>query len=63
MEAAIELPGLGQVGYMANSPFSVMGESISAGRIYDKMEETAMGKVMYVILQGVLCELLVEEEA
>lgn len=57
----VELPGLGQVGYVANSPFTVMGESMSAGRIYDKMGETAIGKVMYVIPQGVLCELVVEE--
>lgn len=58
----VELPGLGQVGYVANSPFTVMGESMSAGRIYDKMGETAIGKVMYVIPQGVLCELVVEEK-
>lgn len=57
----VELPGLGQVGYVANSPFTVMGESMSAGRIYDKMGDTAIGKVMYVIPQGVLCELVVEE--
>ena len=58
----VELPGLGQVGYVANSPFTVMGESMSAGRIYDKMGDTAIGKVMYVIPQGVLCELVVEEK-
>lgn len=56
----VELPGLGLVGYVANSPFTVMGESMSAGRIYDKIGETAKGKVLYVLPQGVLCELDVE---
>lgn len=28
--------GLGTVGYVANSVFSVLGESWSAGRLYDK---------------------------
>lgn len=56
----VELPDLGLVGYVANSPFTVMGESMSAGRIYDKIGETAKGKVLYVLPQGVLCELDVE---
>lgn len=57
----VELPGLGIIGYVANSPFTVIGESMSAGRIYDKIGETAKGKVLYVLPQGVLCELEVEE--
>lgn len=51
----VELSGLGKVGYVANSSFTVMGESMSAGRLYDKIEETAEGKVLYVIPNGVLC--------
>lgn len=57
----VELPGLGLVGYVANSPFTVMGESMSAGRIYDRIGETATGRVLYVIPQGVVCELVVDE--
>lgn len=57
----VEMPGLGLIGYVANSHYTVMGESMSAGRIYDKIGETAVGKVMYVLPQGVLCELVVEE--
>ena len=33
----VEVEGLGKVGYVANSPFSVLGESYSAGRLYDKL--------------------------
>ena len=56
----VELEGLGLVGYVANSPYTVQGESMSAGRIYDRMGETATGVVKYVLPQGVLCELLEE---
>ena len=52
----VELEGLGKVGYVANSSFTVMGDSMSAGRLYDKMGETARGKVVYVTPSGVLCK-------
>ena len=29
----VEMPGIGQIGYVANSPYTVIGESMSAGRI------------------------------
>ena len=54
----VELEGLGKVGYVANSPHSVIGNSYSAGRLYDKIGEAAEGKVLYVLPQGVLCTLL-----
>lgn len=57
----VEMPGLGLIGYVANSHFTVLGDSMSAGRIYDKIGDTARGKVMYVVPQGVLCELVGQE--
>ena len=33
--------GLGKIGYVANSSYTVIGESMSAGRLYDKIGETA----------------------
>ena len=51
----VELEGLGQVGYVANSPYTVCGESFSAGRLYDKIGDTARGTVLYVLNNGVLC--------
>ena len=56
----VEMDGLGLIGYVANSPYTVQGESMSAGRLYDKMEETATGTVLYVLPKGVLCSLDVE---
>lgn len=51
----VELEGLGLVGYVANSPYTVAGESYSAGRLYDKIGDTAEGTVLYVLPNGVLC--------
>ena len=51
----VELEGLGTVGYVANSWRTVIGESYSAGRLYDKIGDTAEGKVLYVLDDGVLC--------
>ena len=54
----VEVDGLGKVGYVANSPYTVQGESMSAGRMYDRMGDTAKGVVKYVLPQGILCELV-----
>ena len=48
----VELDGLGLVGYVANSPYTVLGESMSAGRLYDRIGESARGVVKYVLPQG-----------
>lgn len=32
---SVNLAGLGKIGYVANSPYTVLGESYSAGRLYD----------------------------
>lgn len=57
----VELEGLGLVGYVANSPYTVMGESCSAGRLYDKIGDDAEGIVLYVLPKGVLCYIKEEE--
>ncbi|MFU2423931.1 MAG: HIRAN domain-containing protein [Bacteroides sp.] len=56
----VEMDGLGLVGYVANSPYTVQGESMSAGRMYDRIGDTARGVVKYVLPQGILCELAEE---
>lgn len=53
----VELPGLGKIGYVANSPYTVIGESMSAGRMYEKMGKKAVGKVKIVTANGVICAL------
>ncbi len=53
----VKIKGLGKVGYVANSPYTVIGESISAGRLYDKIRNVASGKILYILPNGVLCQL------
>ena len=52
----VELKGLGKIGYVANSPYTVLGDSKSAGRMYDLMKK-AKGKVIFITPKGALCEL------
>ena len=51
----VEMDGLGLVGYVANSPYTVKGESMSAGRLYDKIGDTAEGIILYVTEHGIIC--------
>ena len=51
------LDGVGHIGYVANSPYTVVGESWSAGRLYDKIGDTARGKVKLITERGILCTL------
>lgn len=53
----VKLEGLGAIGHVANSSYTVKGASFSAGRIYDKIGDTAYGTIMYVLDDGVLCSL------
>ena len=57
----VEMDGLGKVGYVANSPHTVQGESLSAGRLYDRIGDKATGKILYKLAGGVLCT--VDEES
>ena len=51
------LDGVGHIGYVANSPWTVIGESFSAGRLYDRIGDTAKGKVKLITDRGILCTL------
>ena len=57
----VTMKGIGHVGYVANSPYTVIGESYSAGRLYDKIGDKAKGKVFLVTERGVLCRLETEK--
>ena len=58
----VKMKGLGQIGYVANSIHTVIGESWSAGRLYDKIGDTAKGKIFMVMDKGVLCRLVTEKD-
>ncbi len=52
----VQMKGIGKVGYVANSPHTVKGESMSAGRLYDKIDRKAKGKILFVIPGGAICK-------
>lgn len=55
IKVSLKGPGL-QIGHVANSPHTVIGESMSAGRLYDKIGNTAKAKVVLVTEHGVICK-------
>lgn len=50
----VKLDGLGKLGYVANSPHTVIGDNLSVGRLYDRIGKKAYGKVILVTPQGTL---------
>lgn len=52
----VMVKGLGQIGFVANSPYTVKGEAMSAGRLYDKIGDIAKAKVIFVIPGGAICK-------
>ena len=51
----VEMEGLGKIGYVANSSYTVLGECFSAGRLYDRIGEKAVAKVKLPTPKGVIC--------
>lgn len=49
--------GLGKIGYVANSSYTVIGESMSAGRLYDKIGDVAYAKVILATPAGTICKI------
>jgi hypothetical protein len=56
----VELKGMGKIGYVGNNPYTVIGDSMSAGRMYHLMKKKAKGKVVLVTEKGILCKLKVD---
>lgn len=54
----VKIKGIGKCGYVANSPFTVKGESLSAGRLYDRIGKIAKGKIIAVIDGGAICKVV-----
>ena len=51
------IEGLGDIGHVANSWKTVVGDCFSAGRLYDKIGDTAQGVVRYVVPNGLIVEI------
>jgi hypothetical protein len=55
-----KMKGIGKVGYVANSAYTVQGDTMSAGRLYDKIGKKAKAKIVYVISRGAICKIIEE---
>ena len=58
----VEMKGLGKIGYVANSTYTVLGECFSAGRLYDRIGNKAIAKVKHILPKGVLAFSEVQSE-
>ena len=55
-------PFIGTVGYVANSVYTVCDGTYSAGRLYDKIDNTAYVEVMFITHSSVIARLLPDDE-
>ena len=53
----VKIKGLGKCGYVANSPYTVRGESMSAGILYDKIGDKAKVRIVFVIGGTAVCRI------
>ncbi|MBQ7296392.1 MAG: hypothetical protein IJW86_09420 [Clostridia bacterium] len=56
-------PLIGTVGYVANSIHTVYEGTHSAGRLYDKIGDTAFIEVMFITHSSVIARILSDDEA
>lgn len=52
----VRMKGLGDIGHVANSVHTVIGDSISAGRLYDRIGKKAHATVIHVMPTGAICK-------
>ena len=56
----VKIKGLGKVGYVANSPYTVKGESMSAEDCMTGLETRRRGKLCLLLMVGLCVELLIQ---
>lgn len=54
----VELPFVGVVGYVANSSYTVYSGTMSAGRIYDKIDDYTYAKILVITHSSVIAEVM-----
>lgn len=59
---AARLPIIGKVGFLANSPHNLADGTMSAGRIYDKVEDKFYIRVMFTTQSKIICRVEAGEE-
>ena len=51
----VEMDPLAKIGYVANSTSTVIGDSCSAGRLYDRIGKKASARIVLVTDRGAVC--------
>lgn len=59
---ACELKYIGKTGYIANSTTTVIKGTMSAGRIYDKVEDVSFAEVKFIANDSVIAKIMKPEE-
>ena len=57
-----ELPSIDTIGYVANSTSTVYAGTISAGRLYDKIDDYAYAQTMFITHSSVIALVLSPED-
>ena len=57
-----ELRYIGKTGYIANSTKTVIKGTMSAGRIYDKIDDISFAEVKFIADDSVIAKILTKEE-
>lgn len=52
---AVKLPIIGKIGFIANGYSNVAGGTMSAGRVYDKVEDKFYVRVMFTTQSKIIC--------
>lgn len=52
---SVKLPIIGKIGFVANGRSNVAGGTMSAGRIYDKVDDTFYVRVMFTTQSKIIC--------
>ena len=59
---ACELKYIGKTGYIANSTTTVIKGTMSAGRIYDKIDDVSFAEVKFIANDSVIAKIMLHEE-
>lgn len=54
---AVQLPYIGTVGYVSNSPRTTYLGTYSAGRLYDKINDMCFAKILFITHCSVIAEI------
>ncbi len=52
----VDMKGIGTIGYVANSVKTVLGDCMSAGRLYDRIGKKATATVKFAVPGAVICK-------